>query len=47
MKKTYQTPELYMNLITTEDIMSLSKNQLVVYNGELEEAVGDVISIWG
>ena len=45
MKKTYQTPELYINLMAKEDIMSASTNELAAYNGDLPGATGDVISI--
>ena len=47
MKKMYHTPEVYLNLMTKEDIMSASTNYLSEYSGNADGAVGDVISIWG
>ena len=46
MKKMYQAPELCINLMANEDIMSASTNELAAYNGDLGGAKGDVISIW-
>ena len=47
MKKIYHAPELYLNLLTKEDIMSASTNSLLNYDGDISGATGDVISIWG
>ena len=50
MKKTYHTPELYINLMAKEDIMNVSTNELGLFDSSTPEnaskATGDVLSIW-
>ena len=50
MKKTYQMPELYINFMAKEDIMSVSTNELGLFDSNdpenASDAVGDILSLW-